>query len=204
MYLLYLCKIQVNGRTPSTTACLRRLKYSLLRCTTHVVHLRREYLRRQRQAVVDGVRPLTCILHKYKRYMGSTSEKGIIKKSTAVHHRRRPAFAVLSIPFSDVLPMYLLYLCKMQVNGRTPSTTACLHKYKRYMGSTSEKGIIKTAKAGRRRWCTAVDLSIPFSDVLPMYLLYLCKMQVNGRTPSTTACLRRCRHQPTVIDRWAQ
>jgi hypothetical protein len=33
-----------------------------------------------------------------------------------------------------------------------------LQKYKRYMGSTSEKGIIKTAKTGRRRWCTAVDL----------------------------------------------
>jgi hypothetical protein len=26
------------------------------------------------------------------------------------------------------------------------------------MGSTSEKGILKTAKADRRRWCTAVDL----------------------------------------------
>ena len=49
-------------------------------------------------------------------------------KSTAVHHRRRPAFAVLSIPFSDVLPMYLLYLCKIQVNGRTPSTTVCLRR----------------------------------------------------------------------------
>jgi hypothetical protein len=91
-------------------------------------------------------------------------------KSTAVHHRRRPAFAVLIIPL-----------------------------YKRYMGSTSEKGILKTAKAGRRRWCTAVDLyfahlSIPFSDVLPMYLWYLSKIQVNGRTPSTTACLRRLKY----------
>ncbi|VVH58135.1 hypothetical protein BAZOLSSOX_2623 [uncultured Gammaproteobacteria bacterium] len=82
MYLLYLCKIQVNGRTPSTTACLRRLK-----------------------------------LFPSQMYYPCTFCTCVKYKSTAVHHRRRPAFAVLIIPFSDVLPMYLLYLCKIQVSG---------------------------------------------------------------------------------------
>ena len=88
---------------------------------------------RQRRTIVDGVRPLTCVLHKYKRYMGSTCEKGIIQTAKTGRQRRTI------------------------VDGVRP-LTCILHKYKRYMGSTSEKGIIKTAKAGRRRWCTAVDL----------------------------------------------
>jgi hypothetical protein len=155
MYLLYLCKIQVNGRTPSTTACLRRLK-----------------------------------LFPSQMYYPCTFCTCVKYKSTAVHHRRRSAFAVLIIPFSDVLPMYLLYLCKIQVSGfhrwcprSHPSygslvdgvrpLTCILHKYKRYMGSTSEKGILKTAKAGRRRWCTAVDLY--FSCMLVIcYLFCVC------------------------------
>jgi hypothetical protein len=131
-----------------------------VKCKSTAVHHRRRPGRR-RQAVVDGVRPLTCIFHKYKRYMGSTSEKGILKTAkagTAVHHRRRPAFAVLSIPFSDVLPMYLLYLCKIQVNGRTPSTTACLRRLKYSLLRCTTHVLLKTAKADRRRWCTAVDL----------------------------------------------
>jgi hypothetical protein len=76
-------------------ACLRRLKYSLLRWTTHV--------------------PFVL----YVKY-----------STPASPHQQRPAFAALSIPFSDVQPMYLLYLCKIQVNGRTPSTTACLRRLK--------------------------------------------------------------------------
>jgi hypothetical protein len=61
--------------------------------------------------------PLTCMLHKYKRYMGSTFEKGIINSQ-----RRTIA------------------------DGWRP-LTCILHKYNRYMGSTSEKGIIETAEA---------------------------------------------------------
>jgi hypothetical protein len=108
------------------------------------------------------------------------------KKSTAVHHRRRPAFAVLIIPFSDVL---FFYAQVQKIHGQF----------------FSEKGIITTAKAGhyhplpqftsgqtsaerrptypfvlvhkkkstavhhRRRPAFAV-LIIPFSDVLPIPL----------------------------------
>jgi hypothetical protein len=117
--------------------------------------------------------------------MGSTSEKGILKtakagrrrwctavdltcakyKSTAVHHRRRPAFAVLSIPFLDVLPMYLLYFCKIQVNGRTPSTTACL-RWLRALGATgwlARRLRVAGRPAGQRRSAEKSDLHTCFA-----------------------------------------
>jgi hypothetical protein len=46
------------------------------------------------------------------------------------------------------------------------------------MGSTSEKGIIKTAKTGRRRWCTAVDLY--FAQV--QYKKNMSRRQWNNQT----------------------
>ena len=81
-----------------------------------------------------------------------------IKKSQRSTIGDGSPLTVYLFPSQKVLPMYLLYLCKIQVSGRQPSAMVL-------------------------RWL----LIIPFSNVLPMYLLYLCKTQVSGRQPSTTA-----------------
>jgi hypothetical protein len=117
-------------------------------------------------------------------------------------------FAVLIIPFSDVLPMYLLYLCKIQVSGfhrwcprSLPSygslslliaavlpwvlpTHICCCCSSLFWGEQRRAGQgeagVEVALEGRAGQGEAGVEVIPFSDVLPMYLLYLCKIQVSG------------------------
>ena len=166
MYLLYLCikKSQRStiGDGSPLTACLRSLNYSLFRCTTHVPFVLVQNTSQRSYTIDDG----------------------------------RPAFAVLSIPFSDVLPMYLLYLCikksQRSTIGDGSPLTACLRRLKySLLRCTTHVPFVLVQNTSQRSY-TIDDgrpafavLCIPFSDVLPMYLLYLCKIQVSGRTPST-------------------
>ena len=112
-------------------ACLRRLNYSLLRCTTHVPFVLVQNTS-QRSSTIDDGSPLTACLRRlnYSLLRCTTHVPFVLVQNTSQRSYTiddgRPAFAVLCIPFSDILPMYLLYLCKIQVSGPTPSTTAGL------------------------------------------------------------------------------
>ena len=118
-------------------ACLRRLNYSLLRCTTHVPFVLVQHHRRlnysllrctthvpfvlvqntsQRSSTIDDGSPLTACLRRlnYSLLRCTTHVPFVLvhkKKSAVVHHRRWFSADCYLFPSQKVLPMYLLCLC---------------------------------------------------------------------------------------------
>ena len=96
-------------------ACLRRLNYSLLRCTTHVPFVLVQNTS-QRSYTIDDGSPLTACLRRlnYSLLRCTTHVPFVLvhkKKSAVVHHRRWFSADCYLFPSQKVLPMYLLYLC---------------------------------------------------------------------------------------------
>ena len=170
MYLLYLCIKKSQRSSTIGDGSPLTVTYSLLKCTTHVPFVLVQNTSQRASTIGDGS-PLTV---NYSLLKCTTHVPFVLVQNTSQRSSTIDdglASAVSTIPFSDVLPMYLLYLCKTQVSGRQPSTTALppqsqLFPSHMYYPSTC---LCKTQVSGRQPSTTALP---PQSQLFPSQMYY--------------------------------